>query len=82
MLSYPARLSPGEAGRIMLTLPDVPELVIVAASEDEAFAKAPDLLDAILAGYRREYRPFPLPSDICGAPHVASRRFEVPAAVG
>ena len=76
MLSYPARLIPGSDGRVMLVLPDVPELVVVAASESEAFGKAPVLLDAVLDGYEQEGKPIPRPSDICGAPAVESRRFE------
>jgi antitoxin HicB len=75
MLSYPARLTPGSEGRVMLTLPDIPELVVVAAGEDEAFARAEPLLDTILVGYAPEGKPFPSPSEICGAPLVASRRF-------
>lgn len=75
MLSYPARLIPGDEGRVTLVLPDVPELVVVAGSEAEAFGKAPGLLDAILEGYEQEGRPFPRPSDICGAPGIESRRF-------
>lgn len=75
MLSYPARLIPGSEGRVMLVLPDIPELVIVAASEDEAFDRAPPLLDTILEGYRQEGRPLPRPSDVCGAPSVESLRY-------
>jgi hypothetical protein len=75
MLTYPARLVPGSDGRVMLMLPDVPELVVVS-SEDEAFGKAPPLLDSILAGYEQEGKPLPRPSDICGAPSVSSLRFE------
>ena len=74
MPSYPARLIPGSEGRVMLVLPDVPELVVVAASEDEAFGKAQPLLDTILRGYEQEGKPFPAPSDICGAPTVESSR--------
>jgi len=76
MLSYPARLIPGSEGRVMLVLPDIPELVVVAASEDEAFGRAPALLDTILVGYEQEGKPFPPPSDVCGAPSVASLRFD------
>lgn len=76
MLAYPARLTPGSEGRVMLTLPDVPELVIVADTEDEAFRKAPPLLDTILSGYEEEGRPIPWPSDLCGAPRVESHRYE------
>ena len=76
MLAYPVRLTPGSEGRVMLTLPDVPELVVVAGNEDEAFRKACPLLDTILSGYEQEGRPLPWPSDICGAPTVESRRYE------
>jgi predicted RNase H-like HicB family nuclease len=76
MLTYPARMIPGSEGRVMLVLPDVPELVVVAGSEAEAFRKASPLLDTILDGYEQEGRPFPVPTDICGAPPVASRRRE------
>jgi predicted RNase H-like HicB family nuclease len=81
MLSYPARLIPGSEGRVMLVLPDVPELVLVAASEAEAFGKAPGLLDTILEGYEQEGKPLPRPSDICGAPAVESRRFAAFASI-
>lgn len=76
MLSYPARLIPGTEGRVMLVLPDVPELVVVAGSEDEAFLKASPLLDTILDGYGQQGKPVPVPSDICGAPAVESQRHE------
>lgn len=76
MLAYPARLTPGSEGRVMLTLPDVPELVIVAGSEDEALRKAEPLLDTILEAYEQVGRPIPWPSDICGAPTIESRRFD------
>ena len=74
MLSYPARLIPGSEGRVMLVLPDVPELVVVADTETEAFRMAPPLLDTILDGYEQEGKALPRPSDICGAPSVASLR--------
>ena len=73
MVAYPARLAEGE-GMVMLTLPDVPELVVVARRRREALARAPAVLDTILAGYRCEHRPLPRPSRIGGAPTVAPRR--------
>lgn len=76
MLSYPARLIPGSDHSVMLILPDMPELVVVAGTEDEAFERAEPLLDLILDGYEDEGRPLPWPSDICGAPAVTSRRYD------
>ena len=75
MLAYPARLIPEPEGRVMLVLPDVPEVVVVADSEEEAFERAPALLEAILSGYLGEARPIPDPSDICGAPKVSTSKF-------
>jgi hypothetical protein len=73
MTAYPAKLAQGE-GMVMLTLPDVPELVIVAGRGREALRRAPALLDTILSGYRSEQRPLPRPSRIGGAPMIAPRR--------
>lgn len=75
MLAYPARLIPGSDRSVMLVLPDVPELVVVAGTEDEAFERAEPLLDVILKGYEDEGRPLPWPTDICGAPTVESQRY-------
>lgn len=59
---------------VMLTLPDVPELVVVARRAREALRKAPAILDTILSGYQCEHRPLPRPSRIGGAPLVTPRR--------
>jgi antitoxin HicB len=77
MLSYPARLAPAGEKMVLLTLPDVPEAVVVAASEDEAIEKAPEILEGVLGGYVVEGRSIPSPSDICGAPVVTTERFSV-----
>ncbi len=77
MLSYPARLMAEGDGMVMLTLPDVPEVVIVAEGEQAALDRAPAVLETILAGYVVESRPIPAPSDVCGAPHVSTERFSV-----
>ena len=71
MLAYPARVQAEGDGMVMLTLPDVPELVVIAARRAEALAKAPNLLDNILAGYAWRERPLPKPSRIAGAPMVS-----------
>lgn len=70
MVAYPAKLEHEGENRVMLTLPDVPELVVVADREEEALERAPALLDTILAGYQCEHRPLPRPSDIGDAPLI------------
>lgn len=59
---------------VMLTLPDVPELVVIARREREALRRAPAVLHNILSGYRGERRPLPRASRISGAPLVSPRR--------
>lgn len=76
MLSYPVRLAPEGDDCVMLTIPDIPEVVVVGASEDEVFMHAVPLLETVLGGYLDEGRPIPSPSDICGAPTVTTSRFE------
>ena len=74
MPHYPARIAPGEEGLVLVTFPDVPEAVVCAGSEEEALARAPEVLGLVLHGYRTEHRPLPIPSDICGAPLVEAQR--------
>jgi predicted RNase H-like HicB family nuclease len=75
MVAYPAKLARRGENRVMLTLPDVPELVVVAEGEQEALDRAPALLDTILAGYECEHRPMPEPSRIGGAPLIEPKAF-------
>ena len=77
MISYPARFIPEEAGMVMLTLPDVPEVVVLADAEEAALDRAPAVLESVLAGYVLEHRSIPSPSDICGAPLVTTARFSI-----
>jgi len=77
MLCYPARLIPNEDGTVTLTLPDVPEVAFAARNEEDAFERAPAVLDAVLAGHVLERRSIPSPSDICGAPRVCTEQFSV-----
>lgn len=73
MVAYPAKLE-REGGQVMLTLPDIPELVLVAARPAEALRRAPGLLYTILDAYRLRHRPYPRASRIRGAPMVAPKR--------
>ena len=75
MVAYPARLDAEGENMIVLTLPDVPELVVVAGAEAEALDRAPAILDSILAGYAWENRPLPAPSRIRGAHMVSPKAF-------
>jgi predicted RNase H-like HicB family nuclease len=75
MVAYPARLEAEGENMVVLTLPDVPELVVVAGAEEEALGMAPALLGSILAGYAWEDRPLPVPSRIRGAPLVTPKAF-------
>ena len=77
LLSYPARLIPEDDGMVMLTLPDVPEVVVVEVGEQAALARAPAVLESVLAGYVLEHRAFPSPSEIFGAPLVTTDRFNL-----
>ncbi|MDQ4086520.1 MAG: type II toxin-antitoxin system HicB family antitoxin [Pseudomonadota bacterium] len=77
MLSYPARLIPTEDGLILVRLVDIPEAAAFGATEEEALANAKPILEAVLSSYCVDGRPIPSPSDICGAPAVATEKFSV-----
>jgi predicted RNase H-like HicB family nuclease len=77
MLSYPVRLTPAGERMVMLTFHDLPEAVVVAADEEDAFARAGAALEAVLGGYVLEGRSLPAPSDVCGAPTVTTERFSL-----
>jgi predicted RNase H-like HicB family nuclease len=79
MLAYPARIQAEGADMVMLTLPDVPELVVVADEKAEALRKAPTVLDTILAGYMWQERPLPEPSRIAGAPMISPKAYRFTA---
>jgi predicted RNase H-like HicB family nuclease len=75
MLSYPVKLNPEGERAVMLQFPDVPEAVVVGASEGDALRKAVPVLEVILAGYLDEGRSLPQPSRIAGARTVATDKF-------
>lgn len=74
MVAYPAKLAAEGEGMVMLTLPDVPELVLVAEAEADALERAPALLYNILDAYRAGRRPLPPASRISGALLVTAKR--------
>ena len=74
MVAYPAKVEQEGEGMVMLTLPDVPEFVLVARKRAEALRRAPGLLYNILDAYRLRRLPFPRASRILDAPMVAPKR--------
>jgi antitoxin HicB len=75
VLSYPARLIPTADGLVMVRLPDVPEAAAFGDNEEEALANVVPILEAVLSAYCVDGRSIPSPSDICGAPTVATEKF-------
>jgi antitoxin HicB len=82
MPSYPARITEGEEGLVLVTFPDVPEAVVCAEGERAALERAPEILDSVLAGYEAEQRPIPQPSQDVAGPRVRRRRFDPARALG
>ena len=75
MLAFPVRVTPTDENLVVLTFHDIPEAVIVGADEDDAFGRAPAVLETVLGGYVLEGRSIPAPSDVCGAPVIETQRF-------
>ena len=59
MASYPCQLRTQSNRMVILTMPDVPEAVVVGYSEADALRRAPAVLDSILQGYAAEGRRLP-----------------------
>jgi len=55
---------------VILTLPDVPEAVVVGYSEEDALRRAPAVLDAVLQAYASEGRSPPSASRSPRGPRV------------
>ena len=68
---------PAEEGMVLVAFPDVPEAIAAGDNEDEALSRAPEMLEMVLGYYVEEGIPIPKPTDICGAPRVATHRFEL-----
>ena len=77
MLSYPVRLIPTEEGMVLVRFPDVPEAAAIGADEGEALESARRVLETVLSTYCIDGRAILSPSDICGAPLVATEKFSV-----
>lgn len=75
MLNYPVRLNAEGARAVMLIFPDVPEAVVLGASETDALNKAVPVLEVILAGYLDEGRSIPPPSPVGAGPAVTTTKF-------
>ena len=56
MTAYPCQLRTQSNRMVILTMPDVPEAVVVGYSEADALRRAPAVLDSILQGYAAEGR--------------------------
>lgn len=61
LASYPCQLRTQSNRMVILTMPDVPEAVVVGYSEADALRRAPAVLDSILQGYAAEGRRLPSP---------------------
>lgn len=70
MYDYPVSLEPDD-DTIMVTIPDVPEVVTFGEDEADALARAVDALETALAAYVIDRRPIPAPSPANGRPTVA-----------
>lgn len=70
MASYPCQLRMQSNRMVILTMPDVPEAVVVGYSEADALRRAPAILDSILQGYAAEGRRRPRCSRIGRGPRV------------
>lgn len=77
MLSYPVRLIPTETGAVKVIFPDVPEAVAEGKDEEDALERARAALELVLAHRLQERGKIPPPTDICGAPTVATEMFVV-----
>jgi predicted RNase H-like HicB family nuclease len=75
VLSYPVRVTPLDDHLVVVTFHDLPEAVIVAADEEDAFGRAQQVLETVLGGYVLEGRSIPTPTDVCGAPTVTTEQY-------
>jgi len=79
--AYRARFEPGDwRGNVVVTFPDVPEVVTQGHGEAEARAMAEEALGLVLLNYLRQETPLPMRRarcrglvDIAVAPDVAAK---------
>lgn len=61
-LAFPVELEPDEGGSVLVSFPDIPEVLTEGASELEALVAAEDCLAAALGGYIKDRRDIPQPT--------------------
>ncbi|WP_129794598.1 type II toxin-antitoxin system HicB family antitoxin [Sphingosinicella sp. CPCC 101087] len=76
MPAYPVRIIKLDHAGILVRFPDVPEAVVCGETEQEVLENARPVLEAVLQGYVAQGRALPEPSDLEGAPKVATDRFD------
>lgn len=77
VLSYPVRLIPTDHKTVRVMFPDVPEAAAEGGTEKEALYQAKFALELALGHRLHSHREIPPPSDIRGAPRVATDKFLV-----
>ncbi len=70
--TFPVRLEPDEAGRLVVHFPDLPEALTDGADIAEALAEAADCLSEALAGRINHGEEIPLPSRPRRGQHLVS----------
>jgi antitoxin HicB len=70
--SYPARLEPDEAGRLVVHFPDLPEALTDGADEAEALEEAPDCLSTALAARIVNEEDIPPPGRLRHGQHLVA----------
>ena len=62
MLAYPVELTPDDNDTVMVTFPDLPEVVSFGDDNADALARAVDALETMLASYIIDRKDIPEPS--------------------
>lgn len=77
VLAYPVRLIPTAQKTVKAMFPDVPEAVAEGETEEDALVRAKFALELALSHRLHGQRAIPAPSDVCGAPTVATDKFVI-----
>ena len=70
MFAYPVVLTPDDNDTLMVTFPDIPEVVTYGETETEALAWGLDALETMLESYMDDKQRIPYPSPANGRPVV------------